>query len=282
MKKINKRKLSSIIISIIFILIIAIIVLYKKDNLPFLVFLNSEKIKKVEKVDIIYLNRLNLGNITITGISYDEDNESFWLADYDSNINDNVITPRIIETDKEIKKVKNIIEIKGSNYNIQGISYSKNTKTLWIATGRSIINVTKDGKIIKEIEFDQNKCISNGIYYNDINDSISVLCYEKYLLNLDVYGKILNESKMDIKNQDHLTIKNFNTYISAGANYNGKNYIIVFDEENKIKKIYELKESYAIEGIVFKKNKLYVANDGLYHSAKIKDNYIVIYDLDEE
>lgn len=282
MKNINKRKLSLIIISIIFILIFAIIVLYKKDNLPFLVFLNREKIKKVEKVDIIYLNRLNLGNITITGISYDEDNESFWLADYDSNISDNVITPRIIETDKEIKKVKNIIEIKGSNYNIQGISYSKNTKTLWIATGRSIINMTKDGKIIKEIEFDQNKCISNGIYYNDINDSISVLCYEKYLLNLDVYGKILNESKMDIKNQDHLTIKNFNTYISAGANYNGKNYIIVFDEENKIKKIYELKESYAIEGIVFKENKLYVANDGLYHSAKIEDNYIVIYDLDEE
>ena len=66
-----------------------------------------------------------------------------------------------------------------------------------------------------------------------------------------------------------------------GNDYNGeKNYVIkIFLDDLKIDEILKLSKSYSIEGIVKVDNKLYVVNDGFYHSAKDSRSLINIYEI---
>lgn len=41
--------------------------------------------------------------------------------------------------------------------------------------------------------------------------------------------------------------------------------------------VYRVNESYAVEGILVKDSTLFVVNDGIYHEAKIKNNYVQEY-----
>lgn len=50
-------------------------------------------------------------------------------------------------------------------------------------------------------------------------------------------------------------------------------------ETNEIKPVYELQDSYAIEGIAIVDDVLYVLNDGYYHDAKVAVNQVNMYDL---
>lgn len=89
---------------------------------------------------------------------------------------------------------------------------------------------------------------------------------------------MLNVLNCDIKDQDQLLIIDGELLFTAGADYLGdKNYLYRINKDGKCRLLGPLKNSYAVEGMVFIDDSLYVFNDGYYHDAKIKKNYVAVY-----
>lgn len=219
---------------------------------------------------------------TPTGVAYDEVRGTFWLCDYGSE--DKPCS--IYELSKDFcltgKAIK-LTSILDTDWNLQGITYDSQDDSFWIAVGNKIVEVDKDGKELNEIVLDQfEKFKANGIAYDKETDSLWILCYRKLLINCSKDGKIQKSIKCNISDQDHLFFADSsNLYISAGADYNGDdNFIMEVEvDTKKIKALYRLEDSFAVEGITVIDKRLYVVNDGIFHNAKIKDNYVSCYDL---
>lgn len=217
-----------------------------------------------------------------TGIAYDSDSGTFWICDYE--VADKFCY--VYEFSKDFQFTGNEIAIvvnSEEEWNLQGITYDTKDKAFWIATGNKVIEVDKNGNVLNEIILDQLKNYkSNGLAYDKETDSLWILCYQKLLINCSKDGKVLKTIRCNIKDQDQLFFVDSSTlYFSAGADYNGdSNFIIEINvDEQEIKARYRLIDSFAIEGIYILGDKLYVVNDGTFHNAQIKDNYISCYDL---
>ena len=101
-----------------------------------------------------------------------------------------------------------------------------------------------------------------------------------YLYNCSYDGVVQKTIKIHIKGQDQLFLdeKNDLIYFSAGADYHGDSYIYTVDlKTSKVKPLYVLKDSYAIEGITIVDDVLYVLNDGYYHDAETPINQVNMY-----
>lgn len=219
---------------------------------------------------------------TPTGVAYDEAAGTFWLCDYgseDKPCSIYELSKDFRLTGKEIK----LTSILDKDWNLQGITYDSQDDSFWIAVGNKIVEVDKDGKELNEIVLDQfDKFKSNGIAYDKETDSLWILCDRKLLINCSKNGKVQKSIKCNISDQDHLFfVDSSSLYISAGADYNGDdNFIMEVEvDTKKIKALYRLEDSFAVEGISMLDGKLYVINDGIFHNAKIKDNYVSCYDL---
>lgn len=269
------------------ICIVCLISAFQLHNKPILIekaFSNLE-IKDIAPIETIYFEDLGLDNITCTGLTFDTNDESFWIADYGKSYNNSVNKPRLIEVDRELKHVIKIIKldkINSNNFNLQGITYDSYSDNLALATGEYIYIIDKNSNIIKKINLGKYKrYLANGISYDTTNDTIWTLMYSKYLLHYDKNGKLLNKIKFNYKNQDHIYVKDNTLYASIGADYTGNNnFVLKYDLlQKKATDVYRVENSYAIEGIYLLNNKLYVVNDGYFHSAKIKKSYINIYNF---
>ena len=170
------------------------------------------------------------------------------------------------------------------DWNLQGITYDSQEDSFWIAVGNKVVEVDKEGNELSEIVLAQfGKFKSNGIAYDKESNSLWILCDRKLLINCSKNGIVQRSIECNISDQDHLFWVDASClYISAGADYNGDdNFIMEFElDTKKIKVLYRLEDSFAIEGIFVLDGKLYVINDGNYHDAKIKNNYVSCYDLD--
>lgn len=105
-----------------------------------------------------------------------------------------------------------------------------------------------------------------------------------YLYNCSYDGVVQKSIKIHIKGQDQLFLdeKNDLIYFSAGADYHGDSYIYTVDlKTSKVKPLYVLKDSYAIEGITIVDDVLYVLNDGYYHDAETPINQVNMYFLNK-
>ena len=121
---------------------------------------------------------------------------------------------------------------------------------------------------------------SNGICVD--GDSIWVLCYSKYLLKYNKNGELLEKISFDYKDQDMITLYEDQLLITVGADYNGdNNFILSYNLKTKETTVkFKVLGSYAVEGVTVLDGELYIANDGLFHDAKIKSSYIVKYNID--
>lgn len=241
-------------------------------------------IKNIMPNKTIYFEDFGLDNITCTGLTFDTYDNSFWIADY-GKIDNSEKKPRIIEIDSKFNKVIKIVnldKINSNDFNLQGIAYDERNNNLFLATGNYVYNIDKEGNVIKKIDLGiYKKYSANGISYDISNDTIWVLMYYKYLLHYDKNGNLLGKIKFNYKDQDHIYTENNILYASMGADYAGNNnFVLKYDlTQNKVEDVYRVENSFAIEGIYLLNNKLYVVNDGYFHSAKIKKSYINIYNF---
>lgn len=220
---------------------------------------------------------------TPTGVTYDEVAGTFWLCDYgneDKQCSIYELSKDFRLTGREIE-LTSILDV---DWNLQGITYDSQEDSFWIAVGNKVVEVDKEGNELSEIVLAQfGKFKSNGIAYDKESNSLWILCDRKLLINCSKNGIVQRSIECNISDQDHLFWVDASClYISAGADYNGDdNFIMEFElDTKKIKVLYRLEDSFAIEGIFVLDGKLYVINDGNYHDAKIKNNYVSCYDLD--
>lgn len=234
--------------------------------------------------------RFSVGvGFTCTGLAYDSREDVFWIGNFGKEFpGQSDSYPTIVKVSKDFSEVLDEIEIgeitgKNEDINLQGVSYDMNTDSLWYTDGKKIINISKKGELICELGLGKyDSCIPNGVVYDPSDDSLWVLCYYDYLINLSRDGNIMGVFDCDFKDQDQLCIDDDgNILFSVGADYSGdENYICTFYKDSKnIEVTFRLTKSHAIEGICSIDNNLYVVNDGLFHSAKSQSNTVCIYEI---
>lgn len=222
-------------------------------------------------------------NFTCTGMTYDSKDNSFWIADYGAQSEDERLVPRLVKVDEELSKVITTIYLErlvDDKFNLQGISYDVINDTLWIATGNVVYEIDKTGSVKSKIQMGKYaEYQSNGIAVD--GEQIWVLCYKKYLLKFDREGNMLHEYKFNYEDQDHVFLYKNMLYCTVGADYIGdNNFVLLFNTDTEeIKNEYRLKDSHAIEGIVIKDGCMYIANDGKFHNDIFGYSYISVYEM---
>lgn len=251
---------------------------------------SPKAISSVSEFELPFLS-LETGDeaITCTGLAYDEESNTWWVGSYGrTNEGDPYGHSRIVEVDDSFQKIIGIIDvtemIDGLNQDMQGVALDESDGTIWFADNKMVYNITKQGELKKIVEFGDKYKKPNGIAYDKTNDSLWVLFFTKYLVNIDKAGTILGEYSCDVEAQDHVYCSDDGAvYFTAGADYSGnRNYVYQYDFDNQTAvPIYQLMDSYAVEGIVLKDGDLYIANDGLYHQAYEPVNVVKRYETGE-
>lgn len=236
--------------------------------------------------EIFYFEEAGLGNFTCTGMTYDSKNDTFWIADYGALPGDSNLHPRLIEMKSDFTETVTILDISNlvdKKANIQGICYDEHDDMIWIATGKSIVKVSKSGEKMSSFSLGSyERCMANGICVDD-GGNLWCLCYTEYLIKYSREGKCIEKYAVNFKSQDHIYYSEGKLLLTVGADYNGNdNFVMVLNpQEVHNYSLYRLIESYSVEGVCIKDDFLYIANDGFFHDAKINKSYVCKYYLNE-
>lgn len=223
--------------------------------------------------------------LTCTGLCYDKIGQTWFIGNYGREKSDDKdFYPSIVNVSADFYEINYTIPFDGGDQvDIQGVAYDKETSSLWYTNGEQVINCDPiTGEEISRFSIgDYSKYKANGICLDLKDGTLWILCRYKFLLHFSKDGTLIDKVICEYLDQDHICMDDDGLlYISIGADYQGENnYVLCMDREANIQKLYQMKESYAIEGIVLLDNRLYVVNDGIYHESKIKKNYIQIYDI---
>lgn len=245
-----------------------------------------------EKCDKIYANKiLKLPNkeksdigFTCTGIYWDQEEDCFFIGNAGKyKPNDKTFQATIEIVEKDFSTIKGNIPcyLKFENMrDIQGVTKSIDG-TIWLCSygENKVRHIDEDGNEIGDFDIKE----PSGIANDSRNNTLWILT-NNYLYNCSYDGMIQKIIKVHIKGQDQLFLdeKHDLIYFSAGADYHGDSYIYTVDlKTSKVKPMYILKDSYAIEGITIVDNVLYVLNDGYYHDATIPVNQVNMYFLNK-
>lgn len=220
---------------------------------------------------------------TCTGVSYDALENVFYVGNIGKALPS---TPGFKSTIVKLSKdgKTNLGEIKlyetyPTMSDVQGVTIDTSDNTIWFCSfaENKIRHITKQGVNIGEISVSQ----PSGIAYDSRTDTLWVLTLTA-LKKFDKTGTELESIDVSITGQDQLYLDEHKNimYFTAGANYTGLNFVYKVDLETKAITIaYNLKESYAVEGIYIEGSEMYIFNDGFYHTSTVPTNQINIYDI---
>ncbi len=243
----------------------------------------ESEVETIEPEKTIMFSEFGAGDITCTGLTYDAVDDSFWIGDYGALTVNDKAEPRLLEVDKEFNAVIREIplsDVLENGANLQGVAYDSKEDCLWLAVGKSIVAVSKDGVIIRSIDLGKYAgSLSNGIAYSPDDDSLWVLCASNYLLHFSKEGTVLEELPFHYADQDHITIIDGYLYITVGADYQGENNYIckVSPQDRSVVGLYKTEGANALEGICGYNGQVMIANDGLYHNDLVGHSYITVY-----
>lgn len=163
---------------------------------------------------------------------------------------------------------------------IQGVTKSTDG-TIWLCSygENKVRHIDEKGNELGNFDIKEPSGIAN-----DSKSNTLWTLTNNYLYNCSYDGVVQKTIKIHIKGQDQLLLdeKNDLIYFSAGADYHGDSYIYTVDlKTSKVKPLYVLKDSYAIEGITIVDDVLYVLNDGYYHDAETPINQVNMYFLNK-
>lgn len=241
--------------------------------------------------DIILLPSLSEApceqGFTCTGLAFDAVEKCFYIGNigkrrFDSKEN---IHSTIVVLDKNFSFIVKQIDI-GNIFpemgDVQGLTIDSSDDTIWFCSFQEnmVRHIDKKGKDLGGLEIKN----PTGIAYDSRFDHIWVLTYSE-LLCMEKNGKVKKSIPVSIEGQDQIWIdeNNLRVLMTGGINYQGENYVYSIDlNSGEIKKLYTLLDSYAIEGIAVDSGNMYIANDGVYHKAKVEANQINIYQCGKE
>lgn len=236
---------------------------------------------------VISFADIDLEDFICTGLTYDSKDNTFWIGNYGAMNPDDQARPRLVEVEIDIQKVIREIDLSDivdSSVNLQGVAYDSARDCLWLAVGKNIVGVDKNGTLIKTVEMGEYaECMANGVCYDESDDSLWVLCASQYLLHFKTDGTLLTEFSFNYAYQDHICMDGDYLYVTIGADYQGDDNFVckVSMEDGSIISLFRMKQANALEGICIVGDRMLIANDGLYHSDLIGHSYISAYNFDE-
>lgn len=283
-----KQIYRTLIISIASVLLIAtsvLITLFSNNQITVNYFpvdeIVADEVIELTREEKIQLPKIDGKEFTCTGMTYDSDSNLFWICNYGKETADDIeFSPSIVAFDLSMQVVVKTIRLDISNdSSLQGITYDSKTQSLWFTTGNVLYNISKNGEIIDRFSTSYQY---NGLLFDYKKDVFYVLCYKRYLLTIDRHNEVIENRSVNYLNQDQLSFDgNGNILITVGNDYLGEdNYVVTYNLDNNISTTkYRVLDSNSVEGIVYHNNKLYICNDGFYHNAKDKSNWISVYSV---
>lgn len=172
-----------------------------------------------------------------------------------------------------IREIK-LYELYPNMKDIQGVAYTEKDTTLWFCSFSEdkVYHTNMYGECIDTYSISQ----PTGIAYDPSRNCVWVLTYSK-LIQISVPGELQISYDVKVDGQDQICydLNNDRLLMTAGLNYQGSNYVYEINlQDGAYDLLYSLQDSYAVEGIALVDGYLYIANDDLYHNAKIPQNLV--------
>lgn len=221
---------------------------------------------------------------TCTGLAYDATNNTFLIGDIGILLpNSGTIQSQIVRLSADFTTVVNTIPL----YNtfsgmgdVQGVTIDTSDGTIWFCapSANKIYHTNASGENLGSISTTR----PTGIAYSSADDSFWVLNYSNQILHISKAGTVLATFAStfgEALDQCFLDESHGYLYITAGANYSGRNNVYLFNINTEEQSIACTVDSYSVEGIWIGVDEMVIVNDGYYHSALVPVNQANIYTL---
>lgn len=217
-----------------------------------------------------------------TGLAYDDD--SFLVGDIGKELpSSQGFASQIVRVSTDFQTVIGTIPLYQTFPNmedVQGITVD-NDDTIWFCSSHEnlIRHIDNNGNSIGSLSVTQ----PTGIAYSYTDNSFWVLTYSNKIVHLNKNGTVLESydfAYSDTLDQCFLDEARGYLYITAGANYQSRNNIYLFNTKTHEQSITCTVDSYSVEGIWIGTDRMIILNDGYYHDALVKVNQANIYSLD--
>ena len=224
---------------------------------------------------------------TCTGLAYDADSDTFLVGDIGKTLPSSAgFASKIIRVSSDFTTVAEQIPLYTSFPNmsdVQGITIDTMDGTIWFCSTseRLIRHIDAHGNSLGSISVSASP---TGIAYSPKDDSFWVLTYadSNNILRLSKTGTVLEQYTFrysETLDQCFLDPERGYLYITAGANYFGRNNVYLFNTATHEQSISCTVDSYSVEGIWIGADRMVIVNDGYYHSAAVAVNQANVYSL---
>lgn len=218
---------------------------------------------------------------TCTGLAYDSKTKTFLVGDIGTQQPGGTVHSQIVRLSNDFSTVLGTIALIAITSNdVQGIAYRRSDNTIWICvpSDNKVYHITSVGVLLDDFSVTR----PTGISYDTRDGSLWVLTMDNKILHLATDGTTIsshNFAYSDTLDHCFLDTRNGLLYITAGANYQSRNNVYVFDTTDNSQRITCTVDSYSVEGIFIGESNMYILNDGYYHSALVPINQVNIYTL---
>ena len=222
---------------------------------------------------------------TCTGLAYDPQTNTFLVGDIGKELPSSVgFASQIVRVSYDFSSVVGEIPLSAtftSMQDVQGITIDTSDGTIWLCSPseNKIHHINSNGQNLGSISITK----PTGIAYSFKDDSLWVLNYNNKILHITKSGttyETYDFAYSDTLDQCFLDAEKGYLYITAGANYTGRNNVYLFDINTHHQSITCTVDSYSVEGIWIGADRMVIVNDGYYHSATVQVNQANIYQLD--
>ena len=223
---------------------------------------------------------------TCTGLAYDAQTDTFLVGDIGKELPaSSGFASQIVRIQPDFETVVGTIPLYSTFANmqdIQGLTIDTSDGTIWFcsyAEGK-VRNISTSGNSIKSFDLTG----ANGIAYSRKDDCFWILVTNTNdILKVSKSGTILARYAFtynETVDQCYFDEWRGLLYITAGANYSGRNNIYCFNTQTHALSIACTVDSYSVEGLwLGDDDKMIILNDGYYHSATDPYNQANIYTI---
>ena len=211
---------------------------------------------------------------TITGLTYDASENCFWAINFGDDIEpvSGTLYPSVVKLSLNFSLISEIdlTPLVPSNKSAQGIAVDTSNNSLWIALApatNDVINISKQGTLLNTVSLPD----SSGLAYDPTDDTLWTI--DDSSANLNHYSKtgtLLDSYSVPFSAADQLAYDAATDSIWCSNGGNGSiGNVSVFhkDTEQWDDRIPLSEDTKSIEGLAIVGNKLFVGNDGYFHST---------------
>lgn len=222
----------------------------------------------------------NNQGFTCTGMTFYDKDSVWYVGDIGTLSPENDLSSVIRVIDKNFQRIIRTIPLYTTFPDmqaIQGIAIDSIDTSIWLCSYEEnlIRHIDQGGNSLSYFSMKH----PTGITYDKDDDTLWVLTSDT-LYKTDKLGNRIDSISFCERAQDQICKYGNKLYITSGDDYQKEQFVWTIDlNKNKYAKKYIASGCYAIEGIAIVDSVIYIANDGIYHNARIRANIVNCYPL---